>query len=75
MGTGNILLGYSDGYATLPGRSGITPSRLMLQKPRLSPARSGKPHGSYADLTPYLLQVERQIMANSRSLNYFGQEN
>ena len=40
-----------------------------------SPARSGKPHGSYADLTPYLLQVEKQIMANSRSLNYFGQEN
>ena len=38
--------------------------------------RSGKPHGSYADLTPYLLQVEKPIMANSRfRLNYFGQEN
>ena len=24
-----------------------------------SPAPSGKPHGSYADLTPYLLQVEK----------------
>ena len=43
---------------------------LYYRKRDWSPARSGKPDGSYAD--SYLLQVEKPIMANSRSLNYFG---